>query len=47
MKVDASLVSGTTKQDAYALGCCVQRKFASDQIQLDVMLVALKLGVMK
>ena len=45
MEVEASLVSGTTKQDASALGSCEQRKFVPAPIWSEAMLAALKLGV--
>ena len=45
MKVKASSVSETTKQDAGVLGCCVQRKFAPAPIWTAAMLAALKKGV--
>ena len=45
MKVEASLVSETTRQDASALGSCEQRKFASAAIWTDAMLAALQSGV--
>ncbi|MGF6935141.1 hypothetical protein OKW41_004303 [Paraburkholderia sp. UCT70] len=45
MKIEASPVSETTKQDADAPGSCVQRKFASASIWTDAMLAALQNGV--
>ena len=45
MKVKASSVSETTKQDAGVMGCCVQRKFAPAPIWTAAMLAALKKGV--
>ena len=45
MKVEASLVSETTRRDASALGSCVQRKFAPAAIWTDAMLAALGNGV--
>jgi RNA-directed DNA polymerase len=45
MEVEASSVSGTTKQDAGALGSCEQRKFVPAPIWTEAMLAALKLGV--
>jgi RNA-directed DNA polymerase len=45
MEVEASSVSETTKQDAGAPGCCVQRKFAPASIWTGAMLAALQRGV--
>ena len=45
MKIEASLVSETTKQDASVLGSCVQRKFAPAPIWTEAMLAALQRGV--
>jgi RNA-directed DNA polymerase len=45
MEVEASTVSATTKQDAGALGCCVQRKFAPASVWTEAMLAALQRGV--
>jgi hypothetical protein len=45
MEIEASAVSETTKQDAGALGCCVQRKFAPASIWTEAMLAALQRGV--
>jgi hypothetical protein len=45
MEIEASTVSETAKQDAGALGCCVQRKFASASVWTEAMLAALQRGV--
>jgi len=45
MKVEASLVSATTRRDARALGSCEQRKFAPAPIWTEAMLAALQIGV--
>src|SRR5450830_628961 len=45
MKVEASIVSETTKRDASVLGSCVQRKFAPAPIWTKAMLAALQTGV--
>ncbi len=45
MKVEASPVSETTKQDAGALGSCVQWKFVPAPIWTEAMLAALRRGV--
>jgi len=45
MTVEASIVSETTKQDAGALGSCVQRKFVPAPIWTETMLAALQRGV--
>jgi RNA-directed DNA polymerase len=45
MEIEASTVSETTKQDAGASGCCVQRKFAPASIWTEAMLAALQRGV--
>jgi RNA-directed DNA polymerase len=45
MEIEASSVSETTKQEAGALGSCVQRKFAPDPIWTEAMLAALQIGV--
>lgn len=45
MKVEASSVSETTKQDASALDGCVQRKFAPAPLWTEAMLAALQRGV--
>src|ERR1017187_8219117 len=45
MEIEASSVSGTTKQDAGALGSCVQRKFAPAPVWTEAMLAALQIGV--
>jgi RNA-directed DNA polymerase len=45
MEVEASPVSETTKQDAGAPGCCVQRKFAPASVWTEAMLAALQRGV--
>ncbi len=45
MTIEASIVSETTKQDAGALGSCVQRKFVPAPIWTEAMLAALQRGV--
>jgi RNA-directed DNA polymerase len=45
MKVEASSVPETAKQDAGALGSCVQRKFVPAPIWTAAMLAALQRGV--
>jgi hypothetical protein len=45
MRVEASAVSETTKQDASASGSCVQRKFVPAPIWTEAMLAALQTGV--
>jgi len=45
MEVEASLVSGTTRRDAGALGCGVPRKFVPAPIWTEAMLAALQTGV--
>ena len=45
MKIKASSVSATTKQDAGAPGSCEKRKFAPAPIWTEAMLAALRIGV--
>ena len=45
MKIEASLVSETTNQDASVLESCVQRKFTPAPLWTEAMLAALQRGV--